>query len=202
MATHSSIFAWIIPWTGKPEGLQFMGSQRVGIIHPGTKFLPICRKQKTSYLFEIHNDKVNIRYQLQTFSSNSGNGKNKSSNKSQTNFTRHQHLRIIPCVCVCVCVCQLLSDVQLFATRGTVVHQAPLSVGFSRQEYWSGLPFPSPGVFSDLGIKPRSPTFMADSLPSEPPGKPNWNHSCGCQLIPPSELVASHPEHVSFFHEK
>ena len=114
MATHSSIFAWIIPWTGKPEGLQFMGSQRVGIIHPGTKFLPICRKQKTSYLFEIHSDKVNIRYQLQTFSSNSGNGKNKSSNKSQTNFTRHQHLRIIPCVCVCVCVCVSCSVMSNF----------------------------------------------------------------------------------------
>jgi len=44
---------------------------------------------------------------------------------------------------------------------------------FSRQEYWSGLPFPSPGDFSDPGIKCRSPTFQADSLPSEPPGKPH-----------------------------
>ena len=44
----------------------------------------------------------------------------------------------------CVCVCELLSRVRLFATPWTVAHQAPLSVGFSRQEYWSGLPFPSP----------------------------------------------------------
>ena len=50
--------------------------------------------------------------------------------------------------------------------------QAPLSMGFSRQEYWSGLPFPSPGDFPDPGIKPRSPALQADSLPSEPPGKP------------------------------
>jgi len=44
--------------------------------------------------------------------------------------------------------------------------------GFSRQEYWSGLPFPPPGDLPDPGIKPRSPALQADSLPSEPPGKP------------------------------
>ena len=54
----------------------------------------------------------------------------------------------------------------------TVAHQAPPSMGFSRQEYWSGLPFPSPGDLPDPGIEPRSPTLQADSLPSEPPGKP------------------------------
>ena len=51
------------------------------------------------------------------------------------------------------------------------LHQAPLSMGFSRQEYWSGLPFPSPGNLPDPGIEPRSPTLEADALPSEPPGK-------------------------------
>ena len=50
--------------------------------------------------------------------------------------------------------------------------QAPLSTEFSRQEYWSGLPFPSPGDLSDLGIELRSPALQADSLPFEPPGKP------------------------------
>ena len=45
-------------------------------------------------------------------------------------------------------------------------------MGFSRQEYWSGLPFPSPGDLPDPGIKPRSPTLQADTLTSEPPGKP------------------------------
>ena len=57
------------------------------------------------------------------------------------------------------------------ATSWTVACQAPLSMGFSRQEYWSGLPFPSPGDLPDPGIEPRSPTFQADALPSEPPGK-------------------------------
>ena len=54
----------------------------------------------------------------------------------------------------------------------TVAHQAPLSMGFPRQQYWSGLPFPSPGQLSNPGIKPRSPALQADSLPSEPPGQP------------------------------
>ena len=54
----------------------------------------------------------------------------------------------------------------------TVAHQAPLSTGFARQEYWSGLPFPSPGDLPDPGIEPRSPTLQADALTSAPPGKP------------------------------
>ena len=54
----------------------------------------------------------------------------------------------------------------------TVVSQAPPSIGFSRQEYWTGLPFPSPGDLPDSGIKPGSPELQADSLLSEPPGNP------------------------------
>ena len=60
-----------------------------------------------------------------------------------------------------------LSHVRLFATLWTVAHQAPLSMGFSRQEYWSGLPFPSPGDFPDPGIEPRFPALQADALTSE-----------------------------------
>ena len=56
-------------------------------------------------------------------------------------------------------------------TPWTVAHQALLSKGFSRQEYCSGLPFPSPREIPDPGIEPRSPTLQAGSLPSEPPGK-------------------------------
>ena len=52
-------------------------------------------------------------------------------------------------------------------------HQAPPPMGFSRQEYWSGLPFPSPGNLPNPGIEPRSPTLQTDTLPSEPPGKSN-----------------------------
>ena len=65
-----------------------------------------------------------------------------------------------------------MSDVRLFVTPWTVAYQAPLSMGFSRQEFWSGLPFPSPGDLPDPGIEPRSPALQADALPSEPPGKP------------------------------
>ena len=56
-------------------------------------------------------------------------------------------------------------------TPWTVVHQASPSVGFSRQEYWSGLSFPSPRDHPDSGIEPRSPALQVDSLPSELPGK-------------------------------
>ena len=70
---------------------------------------------------------------------------------------------------------KLLSRVRLFATPWTVARQPPLSIGFSRQEYWSGLAFPSPGDLPDPGIEPRSPTLEADALTSEPPGKPEHN---------------------------
>ena len=65
-----------------------------------------------------------------------------------------------------------LSHVQLFATLWTVAYQASLSMGFSRQEYWSGLPFPFPGDLPDSGIEPGSSALEADALTSEPPGKP------------------------------
>ena len=58
------------------------------------------------------------------------------------------------------------------ATPGTVAYQAPPSMGFSRQEYWSGLPFPSPGDLPNPGIEAGSPSLQADTLLSEPPGKP------------------------------
>ena len=64
-----------------------------------------------------------------------------------------------------------LSCVQFFVTPWTVAHQAPLSMVFFRQGYWSGLPFPSPGDLPDPEIKPGSPALQADALPSEPPGK-------------------------------
>ena len=64
-----------------------------------------------------------------------------------------------------------LSRVWLFVTPQTAAYQAPLSMGFSRQEYWSGLPFPSPGDL-DPGVEPRSPALQADTLLSEPPQKP------------------------------
>ena len=65
-----------------------------------------------------------------------------------------------------------LECVRLFGTLWTVAQQAPLSMGFSRQGYWSGLPCPPPGNLPDPGIEPVSLALQADSLPTEPPGKP------------------------------
>ena len=65
-----------------------------------------------------------------------------------------------------------LTRVQLSVIPRTVAYQAPPSMEFSRQEYWSGLPFPSPGDLPDLGIKPRYPALQADSLLTELQGKP------------------------------
>ena len=64
-----------------------------------------------------------------------------------------------------------LSRVRLFVTPWAVGHEAPLSMGFSRQEYWSGLPHPSPGDLPEPGIEPGSSASQAGALPSEPPGK-------------------------------
>ena len=64
------------------------------------------------------------------------------------------------------------SVVTYSVTPEIVAHQTPLSMEFSRQEYWSGQTFPSPGDLLDPGVEPRSPTLQTDSLPSELPGKP------------------------------
>ena len=91
---------------------------------------------------------------------------------------------------------QSLCCVLLFATLWTVAHLAPLSMEFSRQEYWSGLPFLSPGDLPDPGIKPGSSTLQAESLLSESSGKPqfglyifiksfvtHWHQSCPASVI-------------------
>ena len=78
------------------------------------------------------------------------------------------HRKVMTDTCV-------LSHVWLFVTLWTVPCQAPLSMGFFWQEYWSGLPFPSPGDLPNPGAEPRSPALQADSLPSEPPGTPHWH---------------------------
>ena len=70
-------------------------------------------------------------------------------------------------------MCWSLSQVQFYVTPWTVAHQAPLSMEFSRQEYWSGLPFPSLGDLPNSGIEPGSLILQSDSLPSEPPEKPS-----------------------------
>ena len=67
---------------------------------------------------------------------------------------------------------KLLNRVQLFATLWTVAYQAPPSMGSSRQEYWSGLPFPFPGDLLDPGIESGSPALQADALPLRHQGRP------------------------------
>ena len=82
-----------------------------------------------------------------------------------------------------------------FATRWAVACQAPLFMGFPRQGYWSGLPFPSPGDLPDPGIKPGSPTLQADPLPSEPPGSPKlltndiFFHFCALSTRKPETVL-------------
>ena len=83
---------------------------------------------------------------------------------------------------VFVCA-QLLSCVQFFVTPWTVAHKAPLSMGLSRQEHWSGLPFPPPGDLPNAGIKsalPLSPALAGRAFTTRPPGKPKYTL---CQIV-------------------
>ena len=73
---------------------------------------------------------------------------------------------------VCVCLLSCFSHVQLYATLWTATHQAPLSMGFSRQEYWSRLPCPPPEDLPNPGTEPASSALQVASLPTEPPGNP------------------------------
>ena len=90
--------------------------------------------------------------------------------KRTTASIGYSHLFTELKVYVCVCV-KSLSRVRL-CYPFTIARQVLLSMGFSRQEYWSGLSFPSPGGLPYSGIEPRSLASKVDSLPSEPPGKP------------------------------
>ena len=150
MATHSSTLAWRIPWMEEPGGLQSTGSQRGG--HEWVTSLSLS-------FFHSWTIRMEFCFLL------------------GLSLVQNIHCSLNSSIqSLCLFFCPVLSGfsgVQLFATPWTVAYQAPLSMGFSRQEYWSGLPFPSPGDLPDPGIEPRSPTLQADSLLSEPPGKPN-----------------------------
>ena len=78
---------------------------------------------------------------------------------------------------------KLLSPMRLCNSMETVAYQTPLSTAFSRQEYWSGLPFPSPGDLPDPGIEPSSPALQANASPSEPLGKPNRTRGCPLLIV-------------------
>ena len=72
------------------------------------------------------------------------------------------------------CMLSRFSHVRFFATLWTIAHQAPLSMGFPRQEYWSGLPLPSPGDLPNPGVEPMSLTLAGRFFATEPPGKPEF----------------------------
>ena len=79
----------------------------------------------------------------------------------------------VMCVCVCVCVCaQPPSRVPLLVNPCTIARQLPLSMEFSRQEYWSGLPFPTPRDLPDPRVKPTSPVLAGGIFTTESPGSP------------------------------
>ena len=99
--------------------------------------------------------------------------------------------------------CSVVSD--FLWPPWTVAYQAPPSMGFSRQEYWSGLPFPSPGDLPDPGIEPGPPAFQADALTSESPGKKNGLNKDIVNLLTVAWLchesqVAVYSEHLWLFH--
>ena len=90
---------------------------------------------------------------------------------SKPNLLRFDDPGICACVCVYVCVCVSRSVMSNSVTPWTVTHQGPLSMEFSRQEYWSGLPIPSPGGLPDSGIEIRSPALAGGFFTAYPPGK-------------------------------
>ena len=102
-----------------------------------------------------------------------GSLKKQESSRKNIYFCFIDYAKAFDCVKMKV---KSLSCIRLFGTPWTVAYQAPPSMGFSRQEYWNGLPFPTPGGLPDPGIKPWSSAFQADALTSEPPGKSR--HDC------------------------
>ena len=90
-----------------------------------------------------------------------------------------------------VLLCQSLSHIQLFSTPWTVACQAPLSMGFSRREYWSGLPLPPPWNLPHPEIEPQSPLLQADSLVLDPPGIPIWSSSSASGFLSKENRNAS-----------
>ena len=145
MAAHSSTFAWKIPWTEEPGGLQSMGSRRVG--HdwatpppPPPSIMEQCNTGKGGGVPLQH--------------------------------CRQELLMTWPIWGQCVL--SRFSHVRLFSTLWTVAHQASRSIGFSRQEYRSGLPCPPPGDLPDPGIEPTSPALASGFFTAEPQGKPLW----------------------------
>ena len=144
MALHSSILAWKIALTEGPGRLQSMGSQRVRQAWAHTH--PYSTVWIVLCRIESWDVSCNFFFLALLFSI------------QKDWLVDTGRLLVVQCV-------------WFFATPWTIAHQAALSMEFSRQEYWSGVPFPTPEELPNPGIKPRSPALQADSLPTEPPGQ-------------------------------
>ena len=145
MAPHSSTLAWKIPRTEEPGGLQSMGSVGHAAAAAAAKSIQSCPTLCNPIDGSPPGSPIPRILQARTL--------------EWVGISFSKKVKSLSCV-------------QLFATLWSIAHQAPLSMGFSRQEYWSGLPFPSPRDLPNPGIGPRSPALQADALTSEPPGKP------------------------------
>ena len=99
---------------------------------------------------------------------------------------------------MCVCMLSRFSHIQLSATPWTVTLPSPLSMEFSRQEYWSGSPCLSPEDLPNPGIEPRSPSLQADSLPAESPGKPKNTGMSSLSLF--QWIFPTQESHQDFLH--
>ena len=137
MATHSSVLAWRIPGTEEPGGLPSMGLQRVGHDWSDLAAAAAMTSVKSFNRVQLFATPWTVAYQAPL----------------SMGFSRQEHWSVLPCPSpVYTLMLRLMlmlsrfSRVRLFATPKTVAHQAPPSMGFSRQEHWSGLPFPSPSL--------------------------------------------------------
>ena len=169
MATHTSILAWRIPmagyssWDCKESDMteQLSTTQHSIYVCFYCNLWPFSIWQWNSYM-QIN---IILFYYLPCSKKGFEDGCFLRTRIKMGHFCRMQ---VVP---KCSESVSHSSHVWLFATPWIVDCQAPLSMGFPRQEYWSGLPFPSPGYLPNPEIKPRYPALQADSLPSEPPGK-------------------------------
>jgi len=151
MATHSSVLAWRIPWTKEPGRLQSMGSQRAG---HSWKWL--THTIDSYYTHQRHPPPQVVRLYSRYWLS------------CLIQFKARWKLQCV--LCCAVLSCSVMSNsLQLY---GLLPTRLLCPWGFSRQEYWSGLPCPPPGDLPSPGTETRSPSLQVDSLPPKPPGKP------------------------------
>ena len=160
MATHSSLLAWRIPAQRGLAGYSPWGHTESDTTERLSTHLPLQTQLAIAGLFYFPK-----QFYLKLYQPDLNTNDNATKwPLTDIRCTRGQSYMKI----MCVLVAQLCLT---FVTPSTVARQAPLSVGFSRQEYQSGLPCPSPGDLPDPGIEPRFPALLANSLPSEPPRK-------------------------------